>query len=127
MRFVDLGDLTVRLRAFATERDWHQFHTPKNLVIAMSIEFGELLEHLQWRTDDQIADFASTPEGRAAVADELADVLIYLIRLADVLGVDLSVATPAKIESNEARYPADLVRGSAAKQGRASAGTNALE
>lgn len=115
---MDLDDLTLRLRAFAAERDWEQFHTPKNLAVALGVEFGELLEHLQWRTDEQVAELAATAEGHAALGEELADVLIYLVRLADVLGVDLSVATPAKIDANEARYPAAAVRGSSAKRPR---------
>lgn len=115
---MDLADLTATLRAFAAERDWERFHTPKNLAIALTIEFGELLEHLQWRTDAEIDEFASTPAGGAAIAEEAADVLIYLVRLADVLGVDLPAATAAKIRANAARYPADEVRGSAAKRPR---------
>ena len=111
-----IDDLAVELRRFAAERDWERFHTPKNLAISLAVEAGELLEHFQWGTDEEILDRAATPGGGAAVAEELADVLIYLVRLADILGVDLIAATSAKIAANAERYPADEVRGSSAKR-----------
>jgi NTP pyrophosphatase (non-canonical NTP hydrolase) len=103
--------LTAALRQFADERDWAQFHTPKNLVMALVGEVGELIEHFQWLT----------PEESAAVMNDetssrqLADVFIYLLRLSDILGVDLLEAARAKLEANARRYPADRVRGSADK------------
>jgi NTP pyrophosphatase (non-canonical NTP hydrolase) len=115
---VTIEDLARELRRFAAERDWDRFHTPKNLAISLAVEVGELLEHVQWGTDEEIADRAATPEGGAAVAEELADVFIYLVRLADVLGVDLLDAASSKIAANAARYPADEVRGSSAKRTR---------
>ena len=111
-------DLTRELRRFAAERDWERFHTPKNLAISLSVEVGELLEHVQWGTDEEIAARAATAAGRAAVAEELADVFIYLVRLADVLGIDLLDAASAKVAANAERYPADEVRGSAVKRTR---------
>lgn len=113
-----LDDLAAELRRFAAERDWERFHTPKNLGISLAVEVGELLEHVQWGSDAEIAALAGSPDGRAAVAEELADVFIYLVRLADVLGVDLLEAAAAKIAANAVRYPADEVRGSSAKRER---------
>ena len=110
---MDLNQLTDRLRRFANERDWNQFHTPKNLAMALSVEAAELLEHFQWLTDAQSA--ALTPETRAKVAEEIADVQIYLVRLADILSVDILAAADAKLRSNEEKYPADRVRGSSRK------------
>ena len=109
-------DLVLELRRFAADRDWERFHTPKNLALSLAVELGELLEHFQWGTDDKILDLAATPEGGAAVAEELADVFIYLVRLADVLGIDLLDAASSKIAANADRYPADEVRGSSAKR-----------
>lgn len=117
-RPVTLDDLAAELRRFAAERDWERFHTPKNLAISLAVETGELLEHVQWGSDDEIAARFGTAEGRKAVSEEMADVLIYLVRLADVIGVDLLGAASAKIAANAARYPADEVRGSSAKRGR---------
>lgn len=108
-----LQALAARLRAFAAARDWEGFHTPKNLAMALVAEAGELVEHFQWLTPEESAALA--PQRLAEVELELADVLIYLVRLADRLGVDLGAAAERKIEINERRYPADRVRGSARK------------
>ena len=102
---VDLSELSELLRVFAEERDWQQFHTTKNLAVSVAIEAGELLELVQWRTDEELAADLSSESGRASFADELADVLIYLTRLADVAGIDLSEAARAKIERNRSRFP----------------------
>ena len=115
---VTLEDLTRELRRFAAEREWERFHTPKNLAISLAVEVGELLEHVQWGSDEEIAESAASPEGKAAIAEELADVLIYLVRLADILDIDLLAASQSKIAANARRYPADKVRGSAEKQDR---------
>ncbi len=109
----DLLLLRDKLRVFADERDWDQFHTPKNLCMAMMVEAAELMEHFQWLTPDQSCDLAA--KNRDDVKDELADVLLYLIRLSDKLGVDLLEAALLKIEKNAKKYPADTVRGSAKK------------
>jgi dCTP diphosphatase len=108
-----LNELREALRRFATERDWDQFHSPKNLAIALSVEASELLEHFQWTPDTDSA--ALTPEKRAKVTEELADVLLYLIRLADKLGVDLPNAAIEKMKKNAAKYPIDKSRGSSKK------------
>lgn len=98
-------------RAFAAARDWEQFHTPKNLAMALAAEAGELLEQFQWLTPEQSAQLDASRA--AAVRAEMADVLLYLVRLADRLGVDLAQAARDKLAHNALRYPADEVRGSA--------------
>jgi dCTP diphosphatase len=107
-----LEELRIRLRSFARARDWEQFHTPKNLAMALAGEVGELLEIFQWLTPEQAV---AVMDGERAddVRDELADVLIYLVRLADVLDVDLAEAATSKIERNETRYPEHHVIGRA--------------
>jgi dCTP diphosphatase len=105
-----LDHLKTRLREFAVVRDWEQFHSPKNLAMALIVEAAELVEHFQWLTEEQ-----SAADKYAEVEQELADIQIYLIRLADRLNIDLEQAVNAKIELNERRYPAEKVRGSAKK------------
>ncbi len=107
--------LQGRLRDFAAERDWEQFHTPKNLVMALTGEVGELSELFQWRTEQESAQVMADPELAEAVRDEIADVLAYLLRLADVLGVDPESALIAKIAKNAAKYPVDAARSVATK------------
>lgn len=109
-----LAQLTQRLRAFAKARDWEQFHSPKNLAMALVAEAGELVEIFQWLSERQSA--ALTGEQRAGAAHEMADVLLYLVRLADRLDVDLISAAEQKLEINARKYPADVVRGSADKR-----------
>lgn len=113
-----LEDLAGELRRFAADRDWDRFHTPKNLAISLAVEVGELLENVQWGSDAEIAERLGSPDGRTAMEEELADVLIYLVRLADLLDIDLLEAASAKIKANAERYPADEVRGSSAKRSR---------
>jgi NTP pyrophosphatase (non-canonical NTP hydrolase) len=107
------AQLAEALRAFAAERDWEQFHTPKNLAAALAVEAGEVLEHFQWLTEEQSA--ALPPDKKAEVAAELADVLLYLVRLADRAGIDLERAAWDKIALNAVKYPVDKARGSARK------------
>jgi NTP pyrophosphatase (non-canonical NTP hydrolase) len=102
----DLSTLRDALRAFCAERDWHRFHTPKNLVMALSVEAAELVEHFQWSTPEESLNLPAAK--RAEVADEIADVLIYLTELADVLGIDPIEAARAKIVKNAAKYPPPL-------------------
>jgi NTP pyrophosphatase (non-canonical NTP hydrolase) len=109
----DLGDLTVALRSFAIERDWDQFHTPKNLAAALSVEAGEVLEHLLWVTGEQ--SMALQSETRDAIALELADVLLYLLRLSDKLGIDVVESAKRKLVINAQKYPVDRARGSSKK------------
>jgi NTP pyrophosphatase (non-canonical NTP hydrolase) len=107
--------LRERLRRFADERDWNQFHSPKNLALALVGEVGELAALLQWLTADEAARISTDDTLRTRMADELADVLLYLVRLSDVVDVDLLSEAYAKIERNERRYPVDTARGTALK------------
>jgi NTP pyrophosphatase (non-canonical NTP hydrolase) len=108
-----LDQIKIRLRDFAAARDWDQFHSPKNLAMALIVEAAELVEHFQWLTEEQSQTLP--PDKLAEVKQEVADIQIYLIRLADKLGIDMEQAVNAKIELNEKKYPADKVRGSALK------------
>jgi len=108
-----LLSLRDALREFSAARDWDQFHSPRNLAAALSVEAAELLEPFQWLTDEQSRNLP--PETRAAVEQELADVLLYLVRLADRLDVDLAAAARAKIVRNGAKYPVEKARGSSRK------------
>jgi NTP pyrophosphatase (non-canonical NTP hydrolase) len=101
------------LRQFAAERDWEQFHSPRNLATALAVEAAELLEPFQWLSDDEARNLP--PQTLAAVAEEMADVLLYLVRLADRLGVDLEQAARAKIALNAVKYPVEKARGSSRK------------
>lgn len=108
-----LAELRKRIDQFVAERDWAQFHTPKNLAMAMIVEAAELVEQFQWNTPDESLQL--TPEKREAVSHELADTFVYLLRLAEVLEIDLIEAANAKIDLNAKKYPAEKVRGSNAK------------
>ena len=109
----NVAAIQQRLREFAAARDWEQFHSPKNLAMALAAEAGELLEIFQWLTEQQSGDLSGSD--RAKVSAELADVQIYLLRLADVLDIDLPVAVDSKIAENERRYPVELSKGNAVK------------
>lgn len=104
-----LADLESKLKDFAVKRDWEQFHSPKNLAMALSGEAGELLEHFQWLTQQQSQQIEGTK--KQEVAYEMADILIYLLRLSEQLDIDLIGAVYEKMAINEERYPADKVRG----------------
>jgi dCTP diphosphatase len=108
-----LQDLRAKINAFVTERDWAQFHTPKNLAMAMIVEAAELVEQFQWDTPQESQNL--TPEKREAVSHELADTFVYLLRLAEVLEIDLIDAANKKIALNALKYPAEKVKGSNAK------------
>lgn len=108
-----LIELRDALRRFAAERDWDQFHSPKNLASALVVEAAELLERFQWLTEDQSG--ALSAEDKQNVADELADVFIYLVRLADKIDVDLIDAARDKIARNAEKYPVEKARGNAKK------------
>jgi NTP pyrophosphatase (non-canonical NTP hydrolase) len=102
---VNLEDLIQRLRDFAAARDWESFHTPKNLVMALSGEVGELISLFQWLTPEEAAAWRTDPAMEFNVQDEIADVTLYLLSLADSLGIDLLAAANAKIDRNETRFP----------------------
>jgi NTP pyrophosphatase (non-canonical NTP hydrolase) len=108
-----LAQLRDALRQFAAERDWDQFHSPKNLATALTVEAAELLEHFQWLKDGSALEMPR--EKLAQVREELADVLLYLIRLADKLEVDLVAAARDKLEVNARKYPVEKARGSSRK------------
>lgn len=105
--------LRSRINTFVAERDWNQFHTPKNLAMAMIVEAAELVEQFQWDTPTESA--ALTPEKREAVSHELADTFVYLLRIAEVLNIDLIAAANQKITLNAQKYPVDKAKGSNAK------------
>jgi dCTP diphosphatase len=108
-----LNELRDRLRLFINERDWDQFHNPKNLAMALVGEAGEIVEHFQWLTPTEADDLP--PETRAEVALEIADVLIFLVELADRLNIDPLAAAEQKLAINEQRYPIAKARGNARK------------
>lgn len=113
MNSSDLNSLKHRLREFAKARDWDQFHSPKNLSMALSVEVSEIVEHFQWLTQEQSKNL---PKDKLhEVETELADTFIYLIRLADKLDIDLLKVATSKIEINEQKYPVDKVKGKANK------------
>lgn len=112
--------LAAELERFAAEREWQPFHAPKNLVMALSGEVGELTEIFQWLTEEESRHVARDAATAAAVRDELADVMMYLVRLASMLGVDLDEAVRAKLAANERRYPVETARGNARKHRRRS-------
>lgn len=109
----NIEELQQALRQFAAERDWEQFHSPKNLAASMSIEAAEVLEHFQWLTDEQSRRLAD--DKRAEVGNEIADVLLYLLQLCDKLGIEPIEAAREKLRINAEKYPADLAKGSARK------------
>ncbi len=107
----DLHSITARIRKFVDERDWGKFHTPAALAISSAVELGELLELFQWKTETEIADALNRGSFREALSDEIADVMIYLLRLADVVGIDIATAIREKLRKNEERYRADKFYG----------------
>jgi len=109
----EMEKLRDQMREFARLRDWDQFHSPKNLAMALSAEAGELLEVFQWLTESQSRELP--PEARAAASEEIADVLLYLVRLADGLGIDPVDAARRKLVANARKYPVDKARGIAKK------------
>jgi NTP pyrophosphatase (non-canonical NTP hydrolase) len=112
---MSIESLTAQLRDFARDREWEQFHTPRNLAMALGGEAGELLSLFQWLRDEQVSGWLDDPSNRTAVEHEMADVFGYLLRLADVLDVDLELALRAKIDVNAQKYPVELARGNALK------------
>ena len=111
LRLIDVKGLSEALAAFSAERDWDQYHSPKNLVMALTGEVGELTEVFQWLSEAQSKLVATNPDTATAVREELADVTLYLVRLASVLGVDLNEAVTLKLQKNALKYPADKARG----------------
>lgn len=106
-----IQELTSMIVKFRDERDWKKYHTPRNLAISLVIELGELLEHFQWKDDNEILELVQDPIKREEIEEELADVAIYLLLLANELDIELETAILNKLKKNEERYPADLVKG----------------
>ena len=110
-----LAELTRLVTAFRDARDWAQFHSLRSLIVSLNLEAGELLELTQWKADDEIEALPADLHGREALEDECADVLMYLLLIADRAGIDLEAATRAKLVKNEAKYPVERFRGSSRK------------
>ena len=110
-----LAELTDRLIAFRDARDWRQFHSLKNLILSVSLESAELLELTQWKDDDAVETAVSDPAFRDRLAEECADVLLYLLMICERTGIDLAAAAAEKIEINAAKYPVDRAKGKAVK------------
>jgi len=106
-----LADLKTRVLAFARERDWEQFHAPKNLSMALAAEAGELMEHFLWATPEQSSAVAKDPAKRRKIEDELADVVIYALEFANVAGMDVAAAIERKMADNAKKYPIEKSRG----------------
>lgn len=115
---MDLTQFQNELRDFADAREWEQFHSPKNLAIALAVEASELLERFQWLTDEESRALSERPDDYAAVVEEVADVMIYLLRLTDQLSVNIEQAVADKMRKNDEKYPVDLARGNAVKYNR---------
>ncbi len=109
----ELDALLNRIREFARERDWGQFHSPKNISMALSVEASELLEHFQWMTQENSRNVGA--EQKLEITDEVADVFLYLLRMCDEMDIDLVQAANQKIDKNALKYPVEKSRGSSAK------------
>jgi dCTP diphosphatase len=110
-----VAELRERVMAFARERDWEQFHSPKNLSMALAAESGELMEHFLWAESKDSAAVLANPKKRAAIEDELADVVIYALEFANIGGIDLARAIEAKLAQNAAKYPVEKAKGRSVK------------
>jgi hypothetical protein len=106
-----VAELKSRILTFARERDWEQFHAPKNLSMALAAEAGELMEHFLWATPEASAELVRQPAKRAAIEAELADVVIYALEFANIAGLDVAAAIERKMAANAARYPVEKARG----------------
>jgi NTP pyrophosphatase (non-canonical NTP hydrolase) len=112
---MNIKKIQDELQRFADERNWEQFHTPKNLVMALSAEAGELTELFQWLTEEESKHIDASEDTRQKIEDEIADIQVYLIRLAHKLGVDIERAVQNKMKKNAQKYPVHLAKGSAKK------------
>ncbi len=110
-----MDDLVKAVLAFRDQRDWRQFHNPKDLAISITLEAAELLEHFQWKTPAEVEGFLADPQNRRQVGEEMADVLILLVSMADAIGLDLVKAAWAKLEANARKYPVERAKGTAKK------------
>lgn len=110
-----LGELKARVLAFVQERDWEQFHSPKNLSMALAAETGELMEHFLWATPERSHEIARDPAKRAKIAEELADVVIYALEFANITGLDVAAAIESKMAANAKKYPVEKAKGRSEK------------
>ena len=110
-----VAELKARVLAFVQARDWEQFHSPKNLSMALAAETGELMEHFLWATPEQSQALAADPAKRAKIADELADVVVYALEFANITGIDVAAAIETKMRANALKYPVEKARGRADK------------
>jgi dCTP diphosphatase len=110
-----LSELKERVLAFVRERDWEQFHSPKNLSMALSAEAAELMEHFLWASPDESRAIAADPAKRAKIAEELADVVIYALEFANATGLDVAASIDSKIAANARKYPVEKAKGRSAK------------
>ncbi len=110
-----MDELVKAVLAFRDQRDWRQFHNPKDLAISITLEAAELLEHFQWKTPAEVEQFLADAESRRQVGEEMADVLILLVSMADAVGLDLVEAARAKLQENARKYPVERARGTAKK------------
>lgn len=115
---MDMEQLQIELRAFAKERDWEQFHNPKDLSVALSIEAAELLEHFLWMSKEEAEALKGNAQRKSEIALEVADILFYLVRFSDVMGIDLHAAATEKLRLNAEKYPIELSKGSSVKYSR---------
>jgi dCTP diphosphatase len=111
----ELEDLFIQIKKFSDDRDWVQFHTPKNLILAIVAELGELAEVIQWKTDEELLEFLITPEGKMKLSEEIADIAIYLIRLCQIQDLNLLELIGKKLIMNANKYPIEQSKGSANK------------
>jgi dCTP diphosphatase len=110
-----VSELRERVLAFVRERDWEQFHTPKNLSMALAAETGELMEHFLWASAEESRAIARDPKKRAKIAEELADVVIYALEFANATGLDVAASIESKIAANALKYPVEKAKGRSAK------------
>ena len=106
-----MDDLLEQLRAFVEERDWKQYHTPKNLAMAIGTEAAELMEHFRWVKNDESRDMACDPEVKAKAGEELADILAFVLSFANTAGIDITTSLKAKMAKNDKKYSADQYKG----------------
>ena len=110
-----IKELKEKVKEFCDKRDWDQFHNAKELAVALSIEAGELLEHFRWKTAEEVKERMEDPKKREEIQDEMADVLYFLVRIAQIYDIDLSEALEKKMDKNDKKYPVDKFKGSSKK------------
>ncbi len=110
-----VAELKTKVLAFVQERDWEQFHSPKNLSMALATEAGELMEHFLWATPEKSKEIAADPIKRGKIADELADVVVYALEFANATGLDVAAAIEAKMAANAKKYPVEKAKGRSEK------------